>query len=768
MTDNICHSILRTATQQIIHSAGFESANGQSIDTLTDIFGKYIQFLGSTVSAYANLNGRTMGTARDLMEALDEIAVDTNVLKVWLEEDGKTLTPCWSAQSDPSRLLQDVINGGKPTFDDIIEYTFGDVPEFDIPSPSSSPLIDSPSPPPPVVELPDYIPSYFPSFPEVKEDIEIEQVDKIPIQKQQALEKQKQEEQQKQQKPSSAESLPLPVIVKKRKKPIENPFTHIIPFEDSSLALDDEDNQQQPKPLSLSLKTHSHKRKETSEDTLVHKQRKVSIEPLAEALQNVKAPTYKLGEGLRGKEALLKGQTAESAAPGNHLFNHDAGIFDDLVRKVAEPLIVSKLTAPNLLIDIATATSNSAAPAISTLAGFSGLSNEFGSSSSLPTSPDGMSKISRSNSMLAVLAGGSMSTKAAAIKKLSKLTKSNSFSQSIPPSSFGANYTISKNSIDINEIKTGESKYIMKKKRMLAEQQALERQRLLEQQQKENGEMPSNSDSTILLSTTSTPTPPTTTPTSPTSPPSSTTTPTPTTMVNISSMTAATPLHKPQSSISTASAIVTTKSTPTSTITKTGPISLNSFSSAIAASSNTNNISMSSSPSLEKKKKHKKSPHLVLNFSQQNPSSVTQINEESGSLPSTPKIRFKIKPPEQQQDNQTSKSNSPNESSPNGHNSTIVKLEKQQQQQQQQQQPQLRLFQQPQSPAVTQRTTATTPLANGHMASEEIRCICENPTVDYGTFMIACDKCSIWFHGSCVGIAESDHVEEWYCRRCRK
>ncbi|KAI9476202.1 MAG: hypothetical protein EXX96DRAFT_651876 [Benjaminiella poitrasii] len=742
MTDNICHSILRTATQQIIQSAGFEGANGYSIDTLTDVFGKYIQLLGSTVSAHANLNGRTMGTARDLMEAFDEVAIDPHALRLWLEEDGKALSPCWSAQSDPSRLLQGVINGGKTNFDDIIEYSYGDVPEYDIPSPSTSPLIDSPSSPTPVAALPYYIPPYFPPFPEIKEDIDVDEADKMPLQpilkktKQQQQKEDNHHQQQQQQPPSAAESLPLPVIVKKRKKPIENPFTHIIPFEDSGLALDDEDGQQQPKPLSLLLKT-SNKRKEDSEDTLVHKQRKVSIEPLSEAIQNAKSPNFTVGEGLSGKDSLFREQTEDNAAPGNHLFNHDVGMFDDFVRKVAEPLIVSKLTAPNLLIDIATATSNSAAPAISTLTKLSGLSSDYGSSSSLPTSPDGTSKISRSNSMLAVLAGGSMSTKAAAIKKLSKLTKANTFSQSIPSSSFASNYTISKNSIDINEIKTGESKYILKKKRMLAEQQALEKQKLLEQQRKENGDL-SPSEETI-------------TPTK--------TTITMTTTPSSSSSSISPPSQKPQPTLS-APIIKPPQTTPTSPVVKTGPISLNSFSSSVNSNNSTSSAAI---PTIvEKKKKYKKAPHLVLNFSQNPPSN----NEDNASSPGTPKIRFKIKPPEQHQ--QQEDSNKSNESQ-SGSNTTI-KVEKQPQPQ-----PQLRLFQQPQSSssttatvaAATQQRSTSSSLTNGYTTSEEIRCICENPTVDYGTFMIACDKCGVWFHGSCVGIAESDQVEEWYCRRCR-
>lgn len=108
MTDNICYSILKTATQQIIQSAGFEGANNHSIDTLTDVFGRYIELLGSTVSAYANLNGRTTGTAIDLMEAMAEVNIESSQLKTWLEDEGKLLTPSWSEQSDPSRLIQGI------------------------------------------------------------------------------------------------------------------------------------------------------------------------------------------------------------------------------------------------------------------------------------------------------------------------------------------------------------------------------------------------------------------------------------------------------------------------------------------------------------------------------------------------------------------------------------------------------------------------------------------------------------------------------------
>jgi hypothetical protein len=47
---------------------------------------------------------------------------------------------------------------------------------------------------------------------------------------------------------------------------------------------------------------------------------------------------------------------------------------------------------------------------------------------------------------------------------------------------------------------------------------------------------------------------------------------------------------------------------------------------------------------------------------------------------------------------------------------------------------------------------------------EKVHCVCSNPTVDYGLFMVCCDSCNCWFHGSCVGV---DHVVEHFeCIRC--
>lgn len=635
--------------------------------------------------------------------------------------------------------------------------------EYDIPSsPEEEEESNTPtSPMESANTLPSYIPSYFPSFPEIKEDEVMEEGDKLLFQKQQELLQQKKEQEEQQQK-QQQQSIPLPVLVKNRKKPIENPFTHIIPFEDSSLATtDNDDSTQQQQPLSLLVNINNSSRKkrtEEEEEELVNKRRKIATNSLVEALTNIKEPSYKLGEGIIDKdEDLFRLQTQNAAAPGNHLFDHDIGVFDQVVRSIADPMVISKLTAPNLQTDITSFTS---------------------SMSSTPATPNDM-RLSpgpseqRSSSMLAVLAGGgAASSKKAGFKKLN-----------IPSSPMSLNsmssQTLSKHSVDINAIKTGDSKYIIKKKRML-----LEKQMALERQQREEREAALGNN---------------------------------TTTGDNSSSNAATPSSSSSSStgnssantfIETSGGNTDTKPTTTTitqpqpqpklnTTTSTGPISLSSFAS-----------SSSSSQEKEKKKHKPKGPKLMLNFSSlPSPNNTT----EDVSSPNTPKIRFKIKPPEQQQQQQPSNGNgttttfsssqgnklhasassSPLKPPKQQHTpkptTTTISLQQYQQQKQRslnnssndggyplpiklERQPSLNMLSSP-IPRQQQPSNFSNNLNTNHSggySAEEIRCICENPTVDYGTFMIACDRCSVWYHGSCVGIAESDQVEEWYCRRCRR
>ena len=47
----------------------------------------------------------------------------------------------------------------------------------------------------------------------------------------------------------------------------------------------------------------------------------------------------------------------------------------------------------------------------------------------------------------------------------------------------------------------------------------------------------------------------------------------------------------------------------------------------------------------------------------------------------------------------------------------------------------------------------------------EIYCICRMP--DNGLQMVCCDKCSTWFHATCVGYDEEHaDIKMWYCDQC--
>ena len=53
-------------------------------------------------------------------------------------------------------------------------------------------------------------------------------------------------------------------------------------------------------------------------------------------------------------------------------------------------------------------------------------------------------------------------------------------------------------------------------------------------------------------------------------------------------------------------------------------------------------------------------------------------------------------------------------------------------------------------------------------APGKVYCLCRKP--DDGTLMIQCDKCDHWYHGACVGVTETDGIEQvkWFCPLCSK
>ena len=48
----------------------------------------------------------------------------------------------------------------------------------------------------------------------------------------------------------------------------------------------------------------------------------------------------------------------------------------------------------------------------------------------------------------------------------------------------------------------------------------------------------------------------------------------------------------------------------------------------------------------------------------------------------------------------------------------------------------------------------------------ERHCLCGGPSD--GTFMLACDKCGIWFHGACIGLTKEngESLSKWHCPPC--
>ncbi|CAF5214025.1 unnamed protein product, partial [Rotaria magnacalcarata] len=59
-------------------------------------------------------------------------------------------------------------------------------------------------------------------------------------------------------------------------------------------------------------------------------------------------------------------------------------------------------------------------------------------------------------------------------------------------------------------------------------------------------------------------------------------------------------------------------------------------------------------------------------------------------------------------------------------------------------------------------------LSNSSLGDSQILyCLCRSS--DCSTFMIACDACNIWYHGSCIGVSEKESakIENFFCHRCR-
>lgn len=477
--------------------------------------------------------------------------------------------------------------------------------------------------------LPDYIPSYFPPFPTEPKDVDALPATDIrqpplpgaaPAASSNPLAMTASTSASNIVPPST--NAAAPIIVKNRKKPVENPFTHVVPFEESTLATERNSS------LSLLVQKDENRNRDQQPPSSPKKRRKVasttpSMKHALEALSNNNGDSTKRKArlGLAGNQEVFRKYTQDEAAPGNTMFGNDTGVLGSLLRSIAPPAMVSKLSSPNLLVDVVSIqppsqTSVAAASTVTIPATVTtnGGDKQAGKETSGPTK-------SSSASMLATLAGGQYN------KKQHGDVSSSSVAMSQGPS--------------------------------------------------------------VTFATSS-----------------------PLTTTTASGMTIT---HEPVPATTTAA--TGAKSTPS-------PISLASLSSASASS----DIS-----------KKKKLPKLTLNLSGNDAQAATiptsaEQTPSSGTPLNTPKIRFKIKAPE-----------------PSAEELETSRIQQQQQV--------------PLAPPPPPAATAADQSADD--GTDIINCICDNPSVDFGTFMIACDKCGVWYHGSCVGVAESDQVEEWYCSRCK-
>lgn len=52
-----------------------------------------------------------------------------------------------------------------------------------------------------------------------------------------------------------------------------------------------------------------------------------------------------------------------------------------------------------------------------------------------------------------------------------------------------------------------------------------------------------------------------------------------------------------------------------------------------------------------------------------------------------------------------------------------------------------------------------------NLKEEVNRCFCGRGNLD--TFMVDCDRCHCWYHGSCIGITKDNVPDEWICDECK-
>lgn len=239
-----------------------------------------------------------------------------------------------------------VVNGGLNRQQDFITYEYTE-PTSKIELSDTEEEMDEENVKNKENNLPSYVPPYFPPFPvmiapeESEESVMIEtKAQQLPAQLNDAL--------------------PLPNIVKKKNRPVDNPFTFLKPFDESMLSIKESD---QPEALSLSMKISENRQlskiivdngddddEQTSTGHVSKKRRR--SETLSQLIDQLQSHDSEAAESLTDEIKLFNEGTTEGAAPGNTMFSVELGLLDKLMTGNAPPIAIPKLTAPNLLMDI--------------------------------------------------------------------------------------------------------------------------------------------------------------------------------------------------------------------------------------------------------------------------------------------------------------------------------------------------------------------------------------------------------------------------------
>ncbi|CAO3586328.1 unnamed protein product [Absidia cylindrospora] len=714
MAHDFCFALLLSTTLQLLQSVGFESVQLSSADTLTDVFGQYMEYLASTVCDYAQLSGRSTGSAFDVMDGLSELSIDLKSLEDWLDSEGKGFEPAWNDQSDPSRALEGIIDVRKDYPDKPLVYEFlaGDILDdndgvdslpttpTDQYDENTSTTISQQIQPHMSVPLPDYVPSYLPAFPiiaTINNDEEMETNAETKTNETQPIPS------------SSSTSLPHPLTVKKKKKPITNPFTHITPFEDSFIATDKD----APPPMALSAletvpiattATNTSATSPPAPSLSLSAQRDMSLKRMMDAHEKNEAQqTKKPKQSIRSLSQIFQQDTQDDASAGTRLFGRSQGLLSDIVRKVAPPLALSTLSTPNLLVDVMTTGSEN------TTTSSSSSLDKVSSSASAPnliTIPT-KNSISGSDNQGASNSGISLTIPVRSVSSTTPLS-------STPPSAIASSSSTTTSATLSNTDKGSRDIFDFNYDYENASNQSVDIEK------------------PMGTSTTSA-----TPPSPPRSLPKSSSTGGPISLASLAN-------KNPKPVKSTKPTKPGRKLTINLSNLQKKSEDINTSSSAQPVNNKPGKFTISL-PSKSSPGSNKASPLA----SSHPPSSRSVSSSPSSSSSSAPKIRFTLKPPEPTVKQEPSLP-------------ADLPLE----------QP-LASSAKPPPPSSSHisqpSTTSNILIAPPEQEQEDmIKCICDHPTIDYGAFMIACDTCGIWFHGSCVGVSELDQVEEWHCQSCSR